>query len=472
MLLNSDTKGAELAALLSGRSASRNTDLSVRLRDLPRDARADAKRLKRFGTGPARTIAEMAALAYPDRIGLRRAGDAPRYVMSGGKGAKFDDGDALAGQRLIVALDLDGDAREARIRLATPISESEVRGVFADQITWRPVCEWSKRDRRVIARQQERLGAVVLQDRIWKDACDEDVAAALMTGVRDLGLGCLDWSKSAKLLRARVNAVGLKDWSDEALLASLEDWLLPYAGKARSAADLKGIDLAGALRAALTWDEVQSLDRTAPAKFTTPLGRDVAVDYSGDTPAIEVRLQELFGVTQHPMIGTTPLKITLLSPGHKPVQVTMDLPGFWASSYADVRKDMRGSVSKAPLARGPDAGRSDDEAQATRNLGVSDNFEFQAIDVVKIEALPRLIIRVGMGLEPRRFDPRLGLLQVFHDNSNMVKRAFQTVRVPLDLGRISERKQRDIACVRANVNRVAGFHPRPFPADFPIKEIH
>jgi ATP-dependent helicase HrpB len=353
MILMSDAKSADLAALLSGRSAQRSTDLSVRMRDMSRDARADAKRMKRFAGGAARSLAEMAALAYPDRIGLRRSGDAPRYVLSGGTGAKFDDGDTLAGQRLIVALDLDGDAREARIRLATPISEGEVRGLYEDQIRWVPLCEWSRRERRVMARQQERFGALVLQDRVWKDADAGDVAAALMTGVRDLGLACLDWSKAATLLRARVQAVGLADWSDAALLDGLEDWLLPHVGKARTAGDLKGIDLAGALKGSLSWDESRALDRDAPAKFETPLGRDIAVDYSGETPAIEVRLQELFGVTRHPMIGATPLKITLLSPGHKAVQVTMDLPGFWASSYADVRKDMRGRYPKHPWPEDP-----------------------------------------------------------------------------------------------------------------------
>lgn len=353
MILNSGARSAEVAALLSGRSSSRSTDLTIRLRDLTREARADAKRLKRFAGDADRSLAEMAALAYPDRIGLRRNGDAPRYVLSGGKGAKFDESDALAGQRLIVALDLDGDAREARIRLAVAISESEVRGLFESQIEWEPICEWSRRDRRVLARQHERIGALVLQDRVWKDADTQDVADAVMVGVRDLGLGCLTWTKAAHLLRARVQAIGLKDWSDAALLEGLEDWLAPYVGNARTATDLKGIDVAAALRAWLSWDDVQALDAQAPAKFETPLGRDIAVDYSGDTPAIEVRLQELFGVTRHPMIGGIPLKITLLSPAQKPVQVTMDLPGFWASSYADVRKDMRGRYPKHPWPEDP-----------------------------------------------------------------------------------------------------------------------
>ena len=353
MLLNSDAKAGDLAALLSGRDGGRATDLAQRIRDASNLTRRDGQRLAKFARGPKRSLAEMAALAYPDRIGLRRPGDAPRYVLSGGKGAKFDDGDALAGQRLIVALDLDGDAREARIRLASAISESEVRALFETQITWKNLCEWSKRDRRVIARQQECLGAVVLQDRLWKEAPDEAIARALMEGVRSLGLQALNWSKSARFLRARVMAASIADWSDAALLANLEDWLLPHAHGSKSANDLKEIDLTQALRLSLDWDAQQALDARAPAKFTSPLGRDVQIDYSGDTPGIEVRLQEMFGLTQHPLIGNKPLKITLLSPGHKPVQVTTDLPGFWASSYADVRKDMRGRYPKHPWPEDP-----------------------------------------------------------------------------------------------------------------------
>jgi ATP-dependent helicase HrpB len=353
MLLKSDASAGRLAALLSGRGGGRMTDLGTRLRDAPKTVMSEAKRLAKFAKGPQRSLAEMAALAYPDRIGMRRVGAAPRYVLSGGKGAKFDEGDGLAGQRLIVALDLDGDAREARIRLATPISESELRGLYGEQITWVDHCAWSKRDRRVEARQQERFGSVVLQDRLWKDAPDDAISRALMEGVRSLGVQALNWSKAANLLRARVQAADIADWADATLLYTLEDWLLPHAQSAKTASDLKNIDLANALRGSLSWDASQQLDAKAPAKFTTPLGRDIAVDYSSDPPGIEVRLQELFGTTTHPMIGTTPLKITLLSPGHKAVQVTMDLPGFWASSYADVRKDMRGRYPRHPWPEDP-----------------------------------------------------------------------------------------------------------------------
>jgi ATP-dependent helicase HrpB len=141
--------------------------------------------------------------------------------------------------------------------------------------------------------------------------------------------------------------------SPDGLITSIDDWLLPHLGGVRTANDWKRFDLLPALRAALNWDQLQMLDRLAPAHFITPLGRKVAIDYSTRQPEIAVKLQELFGVTRHPDIAGTPLKMTLLSPAQRPVQVTMDLPGFWASSYQDVRKDMRGRYPRHPWPEDP-----------------------------------------------------------------------------------------------------------------------
>jgi len=299
--------------------------------------------------------AECAALAYPDRIGLRRKGDEPRYVLSGGKGAILPDGDPMGQARLIVATDLDGNPREARVRQALTISEAEVRGLFADRITWQDVCFWDKRERRVVARAQERLGALILDDRHWKDAPEDTIARAMLDGVRDLGLS---WSDPARRFVARVQLLRdggetLPDMSETALMDSLEDWLLPYLTGVRAAQDWKRFDMLNALRARLSWDEMQMLDHAAPAQFTTPLGRNIPIDYSGEHPEITLRLQEMFGQTTHPMVGRTPLRVTLLSPGNRPVQTTLDIPGFWASSYADVRKDMRGRYPRHPWPEDP-----------------------------------------------------------------------------------------------------------------------
>ena len=199
------------------------------------------------------------------------------------------------------------------------------------------------------------MAAIALSDRPWLEAPPETIAQAMCEGVRDLGLRL---EGAAALFRARVELVraggtNLPDMTDAALLDTLEDWLLPHLQGVKSAEDWKRFNPLDALRVMLSWDQMQALDAAAPAHFETPLGRRIAIDYDGETPEITLRLQEMFGVTRHPMIGKTPLRVTLLSPGGKPVQTTTDIPGFWASSYADVRKDMRGRYPRHPWPEDP-----------------------------------------------------------------------------------------------------------------------
>ena len=372
MLAVAGPEAATLAALLAERDPLRGAppDLALRMQTVARPGpeahrptveriRDEAKRLAANfkGTG-GRTnglsLAQMAALAYPDRIGLRRKGEAPRWVLSGGKGAAMAAGLPLSGARLIVATDLDGDAREATVRQAVAISEAEVRGLYADRIAWEDVCEWSRRDGRVLSRRQERLGALVLDDRHW-DAPPDRVALAALEGVRALGL---PWTPAARRLRARARLARHEDWpevEDAALLAGAEDWLLPHLSGLKTEGDLKAFDIMPALQAHLGWDRLAEMDRLVPGSFETPLGRKIPIDYDGEFPAIEVRLQEMFGVKVHPVVGSDrlPLRVTLLSPARAPVQVTTDLPRFWATSYADVRKDMRGAYPRHPWPEDP-----------------------------------------------------------------------------------------------------------------------
>lgn len=368
MLLTAGRAAAPIAALLAGRDPLRGApvDLDLRMRamrgryDGPgqvhhaslQQIKSEIPRLsKGLHDNAPMPLAAMVALAYPDRVGLRRKGDDPRYILSGGKGAVMDAADPLAGARLIVATDLDGDTREARIRQAVQITESQLRDHFADQITWDDVCLWSKREGRVLKRQQERFGAVVLDDRNWPDAPADAIAAAMCEGVQQLGLRP---SAAANRFRARVALVpDLPTMDDATLLASLDDWLLPHLSGVKTTADWKTFDILPAMRAMLDWDQTQRLDRAAPPHFTTPLGRKIPIDYDGEAPAITLRLQEMFGQTIHPTVGNTPLRVTLLSPGQKPVQVTQDIVGFWATSYADVRRDMRGRYPRHPWPEDP-----------------------------------------------------------------------------------------------------------------------
>ncbi|WP_050523029.1 ATP-dependent helicase HrpB [Pseudorhodobacter wandonensis] len=367
---------ATLAALLAERDPVRGAppDLALRLAAIANPRRfeethpyaadrgvierikSESKRLAQSNSPSDLSPGQLAALAYPDRIGQRRKGDAPRYILSGGKGAVMEAGTPLAAHRLIVATDLDGDTREAKIRQAAPLHDADLRALFAGQIAWVDVCEWSRRDGKITARKQERFGALVLDDRAWPDAPPEAMAVAAFDGLRAIGL---PWTPAAQRLRARVNLCradgsDLPDLSDAALLQSA-DWLLPYLTNCRTEGQLRNLDLTEPLRAYIGWDAMQLLDRLTPSHFETPLGRRIPIDYDGEAPGIELRLQEMFGVTTHPCVGpkALPLRITLLSPASKPVQVTMDLPGFWTNSYADVRKDMRGRYPRHPWPEDP-----------------------------------------------------------------------------------------------------------------------
>jgi len=377
MLATAGPDAAPLAALLNDRDPviGAPCDLSLRLDALkdPRRfsqtrpfglnrpaldrIRAETKRLARSAGLAAAPLSPgaMAALAYPDRIGLRRNGDAARYQLSGGKGAALPDSDPLANARLIVVTDTDGNPREAKIRQAIQITEADIRALYAGQITWTDTCNWSKRDRRVVARQQERFGAIALDDRIWKDVPDDAVARAMLDGVRDLGITLSDAALrfTTRVALARDAGLDLPDMTLPALLDTVEVWLLPYLSGVKTAEHWKRLDLLPALRAMLDWTQTQALDTLSPAHFTTPLGRKIPIDYSGEAPEITLRLQEMFGQTTHPNIGSQPLRVTLLSPARRPVQTTMDLPGFWSGSYADVRKDMRAQYPKHPWPEDP-----------------------------------------------------------------------------------------------------------------------
>ena len=381
MLLQAGPRAAPLAALLSDRDIllTQNCDLTPALTALTRSAgnkeqagpirdhsaldriKQEAKRLSRLAPKGTREIAlspaQCLALAYPERVAQRRPGPQPRYIMAGGKGAVLARDDSLANARYLVISDLGNPhfstGPDPKIRRALALGEAELREVFADQITWETLCHWSKRHRRVIANRSEMLGALSLTQEVWRDAPSEALAAAMVEGVQQMGLRL---PKAARLLQARVAAAPpgqFPDLSDTALLEAAPEWLAPYLTGLTTEQDWKAFDPLPALEAYIGWAALRQLEKIAPAHFTTPLGRKIAIDYSGDSPAIELRIQEIFGQTRHPMIGDHPLKVTLLSPAHRPIQVTTDIPGFWTGSYADVRKDMRAQYPKHPWPEDP-----------------------------------------------------------------------------------------------------------------------
>jgi len=317
--------------------------------------RAEARRLApgRPDALRARAAAgRLLALAYPDRVGLRRSGEAPRWLLSGGRGAAMAADDPLSGQRLIVAADLDDTGREATLRLAAPLEQADLRAVHGDAIGWVDRAEWSRREGRVVARSREMFGRLALAERHWRDAPAEALGAALAEGIRERGLDALPWSASAVSLRQRVcwlKAQGgalaerLPDWSDAALLADLDDWLTPWLAGMTRIEEVGGIDLAAALGARLPEDVARAVERATPARFETPLGQRLRLDYDAEVPVLRLRVQELYGVAAHPCVGDppVPLLLELLSPAGRAVQVTRDLPGFWAGSWAEVVREMR-----------------------------------------------------------------------------------------------------------------------------------
>ena len=364
---------AELAALLSLRVPMREAgvDIAPRLRAMRGGAgRLESRRLAKFaGAERGLGAGALLSLAYPDRIAMARPGGDGRYLMAGGKEAVLPQGGGLAGQGFLVAADLDGDARSAKIRLAAAIGIGEIEALHGHRIAEVELCTWSRRDRAVLARRQRQLDALVLSDAHWPDAPAEAVAAALCEGVAQLGLGCLPWTKASRYFVARVEwargqGADLPDFSDAALLGELADWLAPWLNGLRRAEDLGRVALMEALAARLGWAGKAALDDLAPEAISAPTGTRLAIDYGGAQPSISVRLQEMFGLTRHPCIGPKrqPLLIELLSPAQRPVQITADLPGFWASSYGDVRRDLRGRYPRHHWPEDPA------EAEATRRV--------------------------------------------------------------------------------------------------------
>jgi ATP-dependent helicase HrpB len=296
------------------------------------------------------------ALAYPDRLARRRPGGEPRYQLSNGRGAFFAEHEALSAEDWLAVAHLDGDKREARIFLAAPLSAADIEEHFADQIHLTETVVWDSREEAVLARRQRRLGELVLkEERLTGEANPAAINAALLTGIREIGLHALPWSREAEDFRERVAFLRRVDgdacWpdlSDAALLDDLEGWLAPFLDGMSRRNHLSRLDLPAILRAQLDWTCTKALDELAPTHVAVPSGSRVRIDYSGDEPVLAVRLQEMFGLAATPRIarGQVPLLLHLLSPARRPVQVTRDLASFWANAYRQVKADLKGQYPK------------------------------------------------------------------------------------------------------------------------------
>jgi ATP-dependent helicase HrpB len=303
----------------------------------------------------------MLALAFPDRVARNRGNGS--FVLANGRGAAVDQASALARAPYIAVAELTGTAANGRILLAAPIAQAEIEQHFGDQIEAADEITFDRNAMALRARRKKTLHAITLSEAPMALKPSAETALVLADGLIAAGLDKLPWSKPLKQWRDRVmflrKAEGEFAWpdlSDDALAAQSESWLVPALYDKISLKELSAGDLSDALMTLLPWELRARLEREAPTHFEAPTGTQLAIDYEAEQgPTIAVRLQELFGLNTHPSIakGAVPLVLELLSPAHRPVQVTRDLPGFWRGSYAAVRSDLRGRYPRHPWPEDP-----------------------------------------------------------------------------------------------------------------------
>ncbi len=377
MLIDASRSGnaslaAEICVLLTERGLGGDApDLDMRLDQFRRDrsARANAARdmAKRFAAQAAALEPHahdesieaspgiLLALAFPDRIARRRSG--PSFTLANGRGASVDATSALAREAFIAIGEMTGTAANSRILLAARLREDDLERHFSERISVDDEIAFDSASASLRARRRRRLGDLVLAEQTLRVVPSSDTAAILTDGIAALGLNRLPWSKALSQWRDRVNFLRASegeewpDLSDTGLIAARADWLIPMLHDKIALSDLSASELSDALMSLLPWNMRRRLDAEAPPYFETPAGSSIAIDYEAEEgPKISVRVQEMFGLAKHPALagGRVPLVVELLSPAHRPVQVTRDLPGFWTGSYAAVRADMRGQYPKHP----------------------------------------------------------------------------------------------------------------------------
>jgi ATP-dependent helicase HrpB len=366
-------QAAEIAVLIGERGlGGDDVDLTARVEALRRDRSPRGRDARAMAARWAETAAEkisergelsigwLLALAYPERIAKNRGGAAGAFVLANGRGAQINPTSPLAREPYLAVAELIGSAAAGRILLAAPIALAEIEARFADRIETREDIAFDAASATLRTRRQRRLGAIALTEQPMPVVPSDEAARMLAEGLVRLGVNRLPWSKTLLQWRDRVMflraAEGQKtdhSWPDlsDATLAADTDWLATALAGKTALADFKADEFAAALAARLPYPLRKQLDAEAPTHFTAPTGSQVPIDYQADGgPKISIRVQELFGLSRHPAIagGKIPLLVELLSPAHRPVQMTRDLPGFWRGSYAAVRAEMRGRYPKHP----------------------------------------------------------------------------------------------------------------------------
>jgi ATP-dependent helicase HrpB len=374
--LGAGEEAAMIAAVLTERGLGGDSaDLDARLDNFRRDRSQRAQSARQLAGRWAKQVVAsepfdiddqapstgiMLALAFPDRVARNRGNGS--FVLANGRGASIEQTSVLAKSPYIAVAELTGTAANGRILLAAPITQTEIEQQFADHIQTDDEVTFDRSAMALRARRRKKLHAITLSEQPLSIAPSAETARVLADGLVAAGIDRLPWSKPLKQWRDRVmflRAASPDDWpdlSDNALAETRADWLAPALFDKTSLAGFSAGDLSDALMALLPWDARARLDREAPTHFEAPTGTSLPIDYEAEQgPTIAVRLQELFGLTVHPSIakGKIPLVLELLSPAHRPVQVTRDLPGFWRGSYAAVRTDLRGRYPRHPWPEDP-----------------------------------------------------------------------------------------------------------------------
>ncbi len=375
----SGARACEVAALLSERDVltaqARDPDLRRRLDALSgaadphahrgriaearQAAQAWKRRIKSSTDEAPMSVGALVALAYPGRVAQRRGGQG-QYRLVNGRGAALAPEDPLAREPYLAIADLDDAGRDARVFLAAPIDRAEMETLFADRIETGEDVAWDERAEAVAAARRVKLGALVLEESKSESASAEARAAAMLAGIRAMGLDALPWTPGLRSFQARNRFLhrhdpAWPDFSEEALLADIETWLAPFLGNASRRAHLARIDLSAALAARLDWAQQKKLDALAPTHLEVPSGSRIALDYATDPPVLAVKLQEMFGQVDTPTVagGKVAVVVHLLSPAGRPLQVTQDLRNFWRTGYAAVRAELRGRYPRHPWPEDP-----------------------------------------------------------------------------------------------------------------------
>ena len=306
------------------------------------------------------SIGLLLAFAYPDRIAQIRSEKASSYLLSNGKGAFLHKEDELFGSEYLVVSDLDGRAESAAIYKAASISKAQIEKYLDGLIQEKETLNWNEQSQRVEARKITALGSLILKQRQVETSSNKEASLVLLQALKERGLNALSEDKNYLSLRARVNFVNahkellqkdliFPDFSDKHLLETMQDWLLPYLEGKSSLKSCQGLNFYSILSALLTWEQMQELDTLAPPKIKVASGSNIFIDYTDShKPVLAVRLQEMFGTQSTPSVlrGKVKLMIHLLSPAHKPMQITQDLESFWKNTYSDVKKELRGKYKK------------------------------------------------------------------------------------------------------------------------------